>query len=492
MHEGLGRVGSLGARFWGTEYFPVIVARRRRSIPAMNAIATIMAEMAAELALFAAVGFFLFAIDDLVVDVIFAARQLWRSSTIYTRFPRAFADRIASPRCPGWMAVFIPAWDEASVIAPMLRSTLDRFGDRDFTLFIGVYRNDPATRAAVQSVASDRIVLVDVGADGPTTKADCLNWLYRALLEAEAERGGQAKAVILHDAEDLVHPLELPIFDLLVERAGMVQLPVVPLPDPRSRWIAGHYADEFAEAHGKELVVREAVGAAIPMAGVGCAIERIALYRLACRHDGRPFAGKSLTEDYEMGLRLGAIGVRTLFVRMPAKPGDPGAVATRGHFPATLGAAVRQKARWIGGIAFAGWDQLGWRGGIGERWMRMRDRRGPLAAMLLVAGYTSALLWAQIALAASLGAPIAVQMTPLLSDLIVINGWLLAWRLLVRATFTGRAYGWREALRSFPRTLVANLIMVLAVKRALLLHSDGGPKRWDKTHHIFPMEAQTP
>jgi adsorption protein B len=387
------------------------------------------------------------------------------------------------------MAVFIPAWDEASVIAPMLRSTLDRFAAADYRLFVGVYRNDPATRAAVQSVASDKIILVDVDVDGPTTKADCLNHLYRALLRAESERGTQAKAIVLHDAEDVVHPRELAIFDLLVERAGMVQLPVVPLPDPDSRWIAGHYADEFAEAHGKELVVREAVGAAVPMAGVGCAIERVALYRLACRHDGKPFAGKSLTEDYEMGLRLGAIGVRTLFVRMPAMPGDRGAVATRGHFPSTLGAAVRQKARWIGGIAFAGWDQLGWRGGIGERWMRMRDRRGPLAALLLVAGYASALLWAQIGLAAALGAPIAVDLSPFLSWLIIVNGWLLAWRLVVRATFTARAYGWREALRSFPRTLVANLIMVLAVKRALLLHSGGGPKRWDKTHHIFPMEA---
>ena len=192
---------------------------------------------------------------------------------------------------------------------------------------------------------------------------------------------------MLHDAEDVVHPLELKLFDRLVEYAGLVQLPVVPLIDPNSRWVGGHYADEFAEAHMKELVVREAVGAAIPLAGVGCAIERVALSRLAARHDGRPFAGASMTEDYEMGLRLGAIGVKTMFVRIPAEPGSRAVVASRGHFPATIAAAVRQKARWIGGIAFAGWDRLGWRGGLGERWMRMRDRRGPLAALLLLAGY---------------------------------------------------------------------------------------------------------
>ena len=132
--------------------------------------------------------------------------------------------------------------------------------------------------------------------------------------------------------------------------------------------------------------MREAVGAAIPLAGVGCAIARRPLAQLAALQDGRPFAGSSMTEDYEVGLRIGALGLRTMFVRIPARPGERGVVASRGHFPATLGRAVRQKARWLGGIALAGWDRLGWSGGIGERWMRMRDRRGPLAALLLLAG----------------------------------------------------------------------------------------------------------
>jgi adsorption protein B len=302
------------------------------------------------------------------------------------------AGDIPSPMRPGWMAVLIPAWDEANVIAPMLHATLARFGTGDFRLFVGHYRNDPATRAALLGVEDPRIVTVEVGVDGPTTKADCLNRLYAALVAREAELGSSAKAVVLHDAEDVVHPQELKLFDRLVEYAGMVQLPVVPLTDPHSPWVAGHYADEFAEAHMKELVVREAVGAAIPLAGVGCAIERVALSRLAARHDGRPFAGASMTEDYEMGLRLGAIGVKTMFVRIPSEPGSRAVVASHGHFPSTINDAVRQKARWIGGIALAGWDQLGWRGGLGERWMRMRDRRGPLAALLLLAGYGSALL----------------------------------------------------------------------------------------------------
>ncbi len=455
----------------------------------MSPVGYLLTEVTAELALFAAAGFLLFAIDDLLVDAIYFVRSGWRSLTIYSRYPRAFGRQLAPPTRPGWLAVLIPAWDESAVIAPMLRATLARLDHADYRLFVGHYRNDPATAAAVETVDDPRVVMVEIDADGPTTKADCLNRLYGGLVDYEQLIGRSAKAIVLHDAEDVVHPLELRLFDKLVERAAMIQLPVVPLIDPDSHWIAGHYADEFAEAHGKELVVREAVGAAIPLAGVGCAIERTALGRLAARHDGRPFAGASMTEDYEMGLRLGALGVKTMFVRLPAEPGSRAAVCSRGHFPASLDAAVRQKARWIGGIAFAGWDQLGWRGGIGERWMRMRDRRGPLAALVMLAGYTSALLWGQVALAAALGAAIAVPVSPLLAALMGINAWLLGWRLLMRFGFTTSAYGWGEGLRSIPRAVVANVVAMLAARRALAIHNQGGPTRWDKTAHIFPREV---
>ncbi|MCA1654675.1 MAG: glycosyl transferase family protein [Sphingomonadales bacterium] len=443
--------------------------------------------LAEELALFAGTGFLLFALDDLAVDLVYVVRRMWRGATIYSRFPRAFATTLAAPGPSGWLAVFIPAWDESAVIAPMLRATLARFGEGRYRLLVGHYRNDPATAAAIRSVGDPRVLAVEVDRDGPTTKADCLNHLYRAL-QAEEAAHGRARAIVLHDAEDVVHPAELTIFDRLIHRAAAIQLPVVPLPDPHSKWIAGHYGDEFAESHGKELVVREAVGAAIPLAGVGCAIERGALERLAEANGGLPFAPDSMTEDYEIGLRLGAMGLRTMFVRIPAVPGDRAAVSSRGHFPATLDAAVRQKARWIGGIALSGWDRLGWSGGVGERWMRLRDRRGPLAAVLMVAGYAAVLLWAQLGFAAALGAPVPVAVGPKLALLLKVNALLLAWRILVRALFTAAAYGVWQGLLSIPRMLVANLIAILAVRRALALHDAGGLRQWDKTSHIFPKE----
>ena len=453
-------------------------------------IVDLLSRFAAELALFAGAGFLLFAVNDLVVDLIYFSRRMWRRLTVYSRHPRAYASYYVFNPNPGLIAILVPAWDESAVIASMLKATLKRLDYDNYRVFVGYYRNDPATAAAIASVKDERIEAVEVNADGPTTKADCLNRLYDALIEYETANDLEAKAVVLHDAEDVVHRFELRIFDGLIDRAAVIQLPVLPLPDKHSRWIAGHYCDEFAEAHIKELVVREAVGASVPLAGVGCAIERRALGRLAALQDGRPFAGASMTEDYELGLKLGSLGLKTMFVRIPAQPGDKGVVASRGHFPPTLGAAVRQKARWLGGIALSGWDRLGWTGGLGERWMRMRDRRGPLAAILLIAAYAAALLWSQIWLAEALGAPVHARMSETLLTLLTVNGWLLAWRILMRAWFTTSAYGLAEGILSVPRLIVGNVIAMLAAMRALSLHLGGGAKRWDKTRHIFP--AQLP
>jgi adsorption protein B len=452
------------------------------------ALAELMSRIAAELALFAGVGFLLVAANDLLVDLIYFGRRAWRALTVYSRYPRAFASELPASGPEGFIAILVPAWDESAVIASMLRATLQRLDYADYAIFVGHYRNDPATAAAIAGVEDPRVHPVDVPADGPTTKADCLNHLYDALIEYELATGKKTAAVVLHDAEDVVHPLELKLFARLIDRAAVIQLPVLPLPDPASRWISGHYCDEFAEAHIKELVVREAVGASIPLAGVGCAIARNPLARLAAINEGYPFAGSSLTEDYELGLRMGELGLKTMFVRMPAVPGSRGVVASRGHFPATFGEAVRQKARWLGGIALSGWDRLGWSGGLGEKWMRMRDRRGPVAALLLLSGYIAALLWSQLWLAEALGAPVQVAIDPTLSSLLWINLWLLLWRIGMRVLFTGSAYGWREGVRSVPRLVVGNLIAIAAAARAVMLYVGRTPLAWDKTRHTFPKE----
>jgi bacteriophage N4 adsorption protein B len=48
-------------------------------------ITEVLSRIAVELALFAGVGFLLFAVNDLLVDLIYFGRAMWRALTVYTR-----------------------------------------------------------------------------------------------------------------------------------------------------------------------------------------------------------------------------------------------------------------------------------------------------------------------------------------------------------------------------------------------------------------------
>ena len=448
------------------------------------------ARIAHELALFAACGFLLGGIDDVLIDLVWIGRTAWRRVAVYRHHPRASAATLSRP-IPGRLAIFVPAWREEAVIGAMIATARVRFGDHDWRLYVGTYPNDPATAAAVRRAARDdpRIRLVIGDAPGPTTKAGCLNWLWQAMRADEREDRRFVKAVILHDAEDSVHRDELRVYDTLIDRFDLVQLPVEPVAVYGQGWwrrfISLHYAGEFAEAHRKQVVVREALGAAVPSAGVGCAIGRHVLARAALNRDG-PFDPASLTEDYEIGLRIGEAGGRGAFVTVRAADGN-GLVAVRACFPSTIRAAIRQKSRWVAGIAFAGWDRLGWRGGLAERWMRLRDRRAPLAALVMTAAYGALLVWFYAVLVArrhGIAVPVVLP-----GALIWLNLALLAWRIAVRGYFTACVDGPALALLTPAHMLLGNVVAICAATRALGLYLGmvrGGAVRWDKTAHVFP------
>lgn len=445
-----------------------------------------------ELLLLAAIGLLLSGIDDLFIDARFFVRRAVRAATVRRRHPVMRAEDMGSAE-PGWMAIIVPAWDEAEVIAPMLRGLTASLAYPRYRIFVGAYPNDPATQAAVRSVRDRRIELVVTTRPGPTTKSDCLNHLWRAVLACEKRRRIRFKGVVLHDAEDVVHGLELQVFDHLLPRLAMVQLPVLPFPDRHSRLIAGHYLDEFAESHVKDVGVREALGAGVPSAGVACAIDRDCLQQVADAAGGAPFDPACFTEDYELGLKLRRMGHRTALVRVRDRAGV--LVATREFFPASFPAAVRQKSRWMLGIALAGWDRLGWGGSLADRYMLWRDRKPLLTAPLLVLAYAAMLAGIGATLVRDAWPP-ANTLPPiapgggLLALLLALNAGLLGWRLLMRALFTGEAHGWREGLLAVPRAAVANLVNIAATARAARRYAalvrTGGTGVWEKTSHRIP------
>lgn len=442
-----------------------------------------------ELLLFALIGLLIGGADDFLMDLIFVVGRLRRELFVYTRHVRMTGATLPPSQEPGPIAILIPAWREAGVIGAMLRTCLRRWRHADFRIFVGTYPNDPDTMHAVSGIAREdgRVQLVTLPHEGGTTKADCLNHAWAAMVRAEEEAGRTFKGVVLHDAEDVVHPDEIRLFDFMIDRFDMVQLPVLPLLSERSRWIAGHYADEFAEAHGKHLVLREAVRAAVPSAGVGCCFARRILGDIARERGGMPFDADSLTEDYEIGLRIAERRGRTAFVSMRDAEGE--LICTQEHFPETLEDAVRQKARWLAGIALAGWDRLGWHGSLRERWMRLHDRRTGLAALVLFAAYLATMGHGFLLILSLLGVTMPPDYPPLVDLALLCTAFLMIWRLAFRFYWSTRAYGWRQGLRSVPRVFICNIIAMMAARRAMAIYLRqlrGGGVVWDKTTHRFP------
>lgn len=436
-----------------------------------------------ELLLFAGFFFLIGAIDELLVD------GIWGWMRLTGKIPRVRLKRddVRSRQLAGQAAVFIPTWHEDKVIEHTIAHALSAWAHREYVIYVGVYRNDMATmEAAMRAAGADRRVrLVVHDCNGPSTKADCLNRLYRAM-QVDEERTGEAfRMVLLHDAEDMVDPAELGLIDKAIDHAQFVQLPVVPLPQKKSRWIGSHYCEEFAESHAKGMVVRDWLGTCMPAAGVGCALDRRILRKLAeIEGGGGPFSVESLTEDYELGMRVEAAGGRSRFMRVRGEDGS--LVATRAYFPARLDEAVRQKARWVHGIGLQSWDRLGWEGGITENWMRLRDRRGPLAALVLGCGYCFFMLAGFFFLLGELGVDRPWKADPLLSWLVWANLVSFVWRAGLRFAFTAREYGAKEGMMAVLRIPVANIISIMAGRRALMAYLRtlrGASPQWEKTRH---------
>jgi adsorption protein B len=145
------------------------------------------------------------------------------------------------------------------------------------------------------------------------------------------------------------------------------------------------------------------------------------------------------------------------------------------------------------GIALSGWDRLGWSGGPAERWMRLRDRQGPLAALLLCAAYGAMLAGPLVASAGQAAGHPVDLVTPTLAVMMNAAMLLLAWRLAMRFGFVAAGHGWREGLRAIPRVVTSNAIAMLAAREALGRYARArrtGQAEWGKTAHIFP--AQVP
>jgi len=425
-------------------------------------------------------------LDDLVVDAFWLCAWIKAKVRPAARlFPPGERQLDSAPQRR--IAILVPLWHEHAVIAKMLEHNFAAIRYTDYHIFAGCYPNDALTQEAVQSAAArfPKVHLALCPHDGPTSKADCLNWIFQHVLLAEEERGEPFEVIVTHDAEDLIHPEELRWINYYSGRFDFIQTPVLALPTPLRDFTHGVYCDEFAEYHTRDMTVRAISGGFVPSSGVGTGYRREALERLARASSNRIFDPEALTEDYVNGLRLFRLGCTQAFVPLGLGSGAPDLVATRELFPQSWGAALRQRTRWVTGIALQGWQQFGWRGTPGEVYWLWRDRKGlignPLSLLanaMFVYGVATS-LWTRIGPAAA-----RVSIATLALQLV---------RTGIRMGCVARIYGVVFSLGVPFRAVYGNALNTVAtfhaVGRYAVARAMGRPLKWLKTEHAYPSRA---
>jgi bacteriophage N4 adsorption protein B len=435
-------------------------------------------------------------LDDLVLDITCACSWLAAKFSRRAQFRRpSEAELDSAPQRR--IAVFVPLWKEHRVIQKMVEHNIAANRYRNWDIFIGAYPNDTPTIAAIRA-ASKQVKNVHLALcphDGPTSKADNLNWIYQRMLLLEEEEGIHFEIIMTHDAEDIIHPDSLRWVNYFTEKYDMVQIPVLALPTPALELTHGVYCDEFAEFQMRDLRARQVLGGFIPSCGVGTGFKREALERLAAAHSNRIFEPVCLTEDYENGFRMHRLGCPQFFV--PVYRGDLSFVATREYFPRKFRAAVRQRTRWITGIALQSWQRHGWRDTATQLYWFWRDRKGlvgnlaaPLSNVLFVYG-AATWLWSQ-----HTGAPWGlahVAQNRFLRYAFIGTLGLQLFHMSIRAFCSARIYGWRFATAVPIRAIWGNWIncfaTVMAYYRYFSAVARGRPLVWLKTEHAYPSRA---
>jgi len=463
--------------------------------------------------IFLVIVFLVSGLDDLFIDLVYYFRKIYRALFCRHLIVPVTRDHLfIRPEKP--IAMMIPAWDESEVIGKMLINTITTLDYHNYHIFVGTYPNDEKTFLAVEKVHEiyPQISAVVTPSDGPTNKADCLNWIIQNIFAYEKGRGVKFDIFVMHDAEDIIHPLSFRYFNYLIRRVHMIQLPVFALEWKHSLGVAGVYIDEFAEHHGKDLRAREILAGAMPSAGVGTALSRAAVDFLAQKHQQQVFDVRTLTEDYQLGLQLRDLQGKKIFLQqaiervethkhwltgkqVERKILDP--IATREFFPNNFGAAVRQRARWIMGIAIQGW-RMGWTNSLGANYCLFRDRKGLVTNLLTLLGYPIVIFWCAVWLAERLNpglvVPPLVEPHEIYYTLMWIVLGLLVWRLLNRMVSVGNHYGIVQAFFSVPRLVIGNFVnfwaTVQAIRRFIHSRLTGRSPAWLKTAHAYPSEDQ--
>lgn len=353
---------------------------------------------------------------------------------------------------------------EASMAPQIVRrlSALDYPRDR-LQVLILLEADDPETQAAFAALTLPvgfRVVVCPQGL--PATKPRALN-LGLALAEGDF--------VVVYDAEDEPHPGQLKeavnAFSAYGPQVACLQSPLRIRPDRRRRGRRGavlldrQFAFEYAALFEVILPAMSRLGAPVPLGGTSNHLRAAVLRRLG------GWDAYNVTEDADLGFRLGRGGYRTHMLALPTWEPPPG----------PLSDWLPQRARWLKGFMQT------W--GVHTRDVAGLGLKG-LATLQLTLGAAIVSAAVQSAVLAWLAASLltgalqgVVPRLPLLDLAVLIAGWSAAvTTCVVGARRAGLSYGVFDALVAPAYWCLLSLAWIHAVWQLIRR-----PFHWNKTRH---------
>jgi cellulose synthase/poly-beta-1,6-N-acetylglucosamine synthase-like glycosyltransferase len=363
-------------------------------------------------------------------------------------------------------SLIVPARHEEAVLATTL-SRLVMTDHPDFEVLVVVGDDDGPTCRLAESMAARHPALIKVIVDASWPKSK-----PRALNAALPYCSGAVTGVF--DAEDIVHPELLRRIDESFQktRADVVQAGVQ-LMNFGSSWLTVRNVLEYYFWFRSRLHVH-ARQRFVPLGGNTVFIRTNVLRAVA------GWDPDCLAEDCELGVRLSALGARTVVFYEPA-------LVTREECPPSLAAFTRQRTRWNQGYL----QTL--RKGC---WRSLPLKERAIGVYILATPFVLAPAWLMVPVAIgtaiALDAPMLVSLVSFVPAMPIVA--VLAVEIVGLDEFS-RAYGQRASPRDYGRLVVGlplyQAVLAFSAARALVREARGA-RGWEKTAHLGLHIAEGP
>jgi len=450
------------------------------------------------------------AIDEIFIDITYWVYWVYRKYKMRKYQSLTYSKLCSKSEEP--IAIMIPCFNDAKIIESMLSHNYIDIDYENYKIFVGVYENDIDTFNTVKSFSelNDRVILCTHKAEEEFNKAQNLNKIYKNILHYEEVHNIKFSAFVFHDAVDLIHPVSLKMYNYLVERKDIVQLPVFPMKVQDTCFTHWIFNDEMAEINTKNLVVREVLGGFIPSIGSSISFARRVIEILVNENNGAPFSTEKENGLYSTCIMVKLKNLSQIFVtkhiyqnqwRRRATSGKyylkrlEVYISTSSLYPLKYRDAVKEKTKIILSTAFQRVKKIEGKNCCVNRYELIHDRKILITYFLNLLAIILLIFWFVYSYF-NIQNPKFSSLKALINENNIIYGFLIFFsiailqRLLQRMIAVYRVYSdLISVLLSIPRAVYENVINAHALLRAYMIFlfaKKSKRQSWNKVNYDAP------